>query len=99
MDLHNNAIGHEIGSANPIATAEEIVQLVEEQRKAGKLVVFKNPLDKSDNSPLVPSNNQKIKVYLKDAGGNVIKRPPTNLGIDNVRVIKLPIIIPEVIKN
>jgi RHS repeat-associated protein len=99
MDLHNNAVGQDVGEANPNATADEMVQKVEEQRKAGSMVVLKDPTDATGNTPLVPSNNQNTTVFLKDNGGTLMPKPPTPQGADNTVVVTPPLIIPEQVKK
>jgi RHS repeat-associated protein len=99
MDLHNNAVGQDIGEANPDATADELVKMVEEERKSGGLVVLKDPTDETGNTPLVPSNNQDSTVILKDNVGTLTPRLPTPQGADNTRVVIPPSSVPEQVKK
>lgn len=97
MDLHNNAIGQDIGAANPKATPDELAMKVEEQRKAGKLVVFKDPTDDTGKiSPLVPSNKQNNYVVLRDNYANPSPCQPTSPTGDNTVVIKT-VVKPEIV--
>ncbi|MFA6925223.1 MAG: RHS repeat-associated core domain-containing protein, partial [Bacteroidales bacterium] len=99
MDLHNNAVGQDVGAANPNATADELAQKVEEQRKAGNMVVLKDPTDETGTIPLVPSNNQNTTVFLRDNVGTILPKPPTPQGADNTIVNTPTLMIPEQVKK
>ncbi len=99
MDLHNNAVGQDIGSANSNASADKIVNLIEKERKAGSLVVLKNP--SNNKSSLIPSNDQNTVVDLRDNGGTPVTLESTvSPNADNTRVsTNRAFIIPEQVKK
>jgi hypothetical protein len=65
MDKHNNEVGQDIGEANPKASPGAIAAKVEEQRKAGNLVVLADPENANVSSAIVPSNNVTKPVHLR----------------------------------
>ncbi len=99
MDLHNNAVGQDVGVANPNATADEMVNKVQQQRTQGNLVVLKDPTDQTGNTPLAPSNGVDKTVFLIDSPPAQIIIPIVPSGADNTRVQMSTVIIPQKVKK